>query len=616
MPTEFHWVRPEWLLALPLIGVLLFGLARRQLSPGAWQRVVDPALAPYVLARSPTTAGAGRWWLMLLGGVLATLALAGPSWNRLEQPVFRTEQAVVIALDLSRSMDAADLTPSRLTRARLKILELLERRQSGQTALVVYSANAFTVTPLTTDADTVAALVNSLSTDIMPSRGSYPAGAIDKGRELLQQAGVGHGEVLLITDGGASPEAERAAEALREAGYTLSVLGVGTPDGAPIPRPDGGFVTDRSGRIAIPRLEADQLGELAEAGGGRYTTMTADNRDIETLLSEDVADAPGAGNESLATDQWREEGPWLLLLLVPLAALAFRRGWVIAVVLLFVMPPSGPAEASAWQDLWLTKDQQAQAKLEGGEAAEAAELFEDPTWRAVAKYRAGDYQDSVQGFRERDAPNDAAKDAAIAEADDLYNLGNALARSGELQSAIDAYEQALEIDPDMEDAAYNRDQVKEFLKQQEDAQSGEKGNQESPSESGGESEQGEGDSQSDQQGEEGSAGDPGSESDQESSARGQDEMSQEDLEALQQELERAAQEAEQQPTDAGEATSEAELLAERRAQEQMQAMEQWLRRIPNDPGGLLRRKFRYQYQRQGMDQDGNNLWPDDEIEPW
>jgi Ca-activated chloride channel family protein len=612
VPTEFHWVRPEWLLALPLIGVLAFVMARRQLSPGAWQRVVDPALAPYVLSRAPAKGGAGRWWLMFSGGVLAAIALAGPSWNRLEQPVFRTEQAVVIALDLSRSMDAADLTPSRLTRARLKILELLERRQSGQTALVVYSANAFTVTPLTTDADTVAALVNSLSTDIMPSRGSYPAAAIDKGRELLQQAGVGYGEVLLITDGGASPEAERAAETLREAGYTLSVLGVGTLDGAPIPRPDGGFVTDRSGRIAIPRLEPDQLRELAEAGGGRYTVMTADNRDIEMLLSEDAADPSGAGDESLATDQWREEGPWLLLLLVPLAALAFRRRWVVALAVLFVMPLSGPAEASAWQDLWLTKDQQAQAKLAEGEAAEAAALFEDRTWRAVAKYRAGDYQDSVQGFRQRQVE----PDEDISQADSLYNLGNALARTGELESAIDAYEQALEIDPDMEDAAYNRDQVKEFLKQRENAQSGEKGNQESPSESGGESEQGEGDSQSEQQGEEGSSGDPGSESEQESSARGQDEMSQEDLEALQQELERAAQEAQQQPADADEAMSEAEMLAERRAQEQTQAMEQWLRRIPNDPGGLLRRKFRYQYQRQGMDQDGNNLWPDDEIEPW
>ena len=609
MPTEFHWVRPEWLLALPLVALLAFLMARRQLAPGSWQRVVDPALLPYVLSRSAARASAARWWLFLLCGVLASIALAGPSWNRLEQPVFRTEQAIVIALDLSRSMDAADLAPSRLTRARLKVLELLERRRSGQTALVVYSANAFTVTPLTTDADTVASLVNSLSTDIMPSLGSFPAAAIDKGRELLKQAGVGYGKVLLITDGGSSAQAERAARDLRDAGYTLSILGAGTEDGAPIPRPDGGFVTDRSGRIAIPRLETAELRELAAAGGGSYTAMTADNRDIDTLLS-DAAAGTSAADESLATDQWREEGPWLLLLLVPLASLAFRRGWALSVAVLCVVPLSGPAEASAWDDLWKNRNQQAQEKLAEGDAAAAAALFEDPTWRAVAQYRAGDYGGSVQGFRQRTDIEDEPS-----AADSFYNLGNALARSGELHAAVDAYEQALGIDPQSEDAAWNRDRVLEALKQQENAQSGEKGNQESPSESGGESEQAEGDSQSDQQGEEGASGDPGSESE-ESSARGEDEMSQEDLDALQQELDRAAQEAEEQQGEPQEAMSEAEMLAQRRAQEQTQAMEQWLRRIPNDPGGLLRRKFRYQYQRQGMDQDGNNLWPDDEIEPW
>ena len=213
MPAEFHFLRPEWLWAVPAVIGITIMLARRHLAPGSWQAVVDPALVPYVLSTGQIQGLTYRWWLILIGGILAALALAGPSWNRVEQPVFRSEQAIVIALDLSRSMDAQDLTPSRLTRARLKILDILEERSSGQTALVVYSSNAFTVTPLTTDADTVAALVNSLSTDIMPSRGSYPLAAINKGRQLLEQAGVGFGEVLLITDGGSSPAAEQAADA-------------------------------------------------------------------------------------------------------------------------------------------------------------------------------------------------------------------------------------------------------------------------------------------------------------------------------------------------------------------------------------------------------------------
>jgi len=602
MLANFHWLRPDWLWALPLIGLMTYALGRRQLAPGSWQRIIDPALAPYILSRTQIKGLTYRWWLILIGGVLAVTALAGPSWNRVEQPVFRSEQAIVIALDLSRSMDAQDLTPSRLTRARLKILDILEARQSGQTALVVYSSNAFTVTPLTTDADTVAALVNSLSTDIMPSRGSYPVAAIEKSQTLLEQAGVAYGEVLLITDGGTSPAAERAAADLQKSGYSLSVLGVGTSEGAPIPRAGGGFVTDRSGNIVVPRIEGTALRSLAAAGGGRFAPLSADDSDINTLLSGQVGTG-SASDEALATDQWQEEGPWLLLLLVPIAAMAFRRGLVL-VLLVFLLPVAEPVYAFGWEDLWLTKDQQAQRELDEGNAMEAGELFEDSVWRAVAKYRAAEYGPSAAGFGNQE------------DIENLYNLGNALARLGEFETAIDAYEQVLEVEPEMEDALYNRDLLKDLLEQNQDSQGGE---QENASESGGGAQQSEGQSQSDQSGQEGEAGEQGAEGEQgESSVRDQENASQEDLEAMQAELERAAQEAQQQAGEGQEQQGMSEVDAEqmRRAQEQRQAMEQWLRRIPNDPGGLLRRKFRYQYQRQGKDQDGNNLWPDDEVQPW
>jgi len=603
VPADFHFLRPDWLWALPAVLAMSWMLARRRLAPGSWQTVVDPALAPYVLATAQAGGRGWRWWLVLAGGIIAALSLAGPSWNRVEQPVFRSEQALVIALDLSRSMDAQDLVPSRLTRARLKILDILERRASGQTALVVYSSNAFTVTPLTTDADTVAALVNSLSTDIMPSRGSYPLSAITKGRQLLEQAGVVMGEVLLITDGGSSPDAEQAASELDAAGYRLSVLAVGTPDGAPIPRAGGGFVTDRAGNIAVPRLESAGLQRLAAAGGGRFAVMTADDSDIDALLTEPTGTG-GGSDESLATDQWQEEGPWLLLLLLPMAALAFRKGLVLCLAV-FLLPAAEPAQAFGWNDLWLTKDQQAQRLLEDGEAADAAQLFRDPRWRAVANYRAGDYGGSAAGFGNLD------------DEESLYNLGNALAKLGELQSAIDAYDEVLELNPDAEDARYNRDLLQDMLDQQQDSQ-GEQGNQENSSESGGGAQQSEGQSEADQSGQEGQTGDPGAEGEQGDSVRDEETANQEDLEAMQQELERAAQEAMQEAAEAQEqeGMTDEQMEAMRRAQEQQQAMEQWLRRIPNDPGGLLRRKFRYQYQRQGRDQDGNNLWPDDEVQPW
>ena len=600
MPAEFHWLRPEWLFAIPVIVFIAVLLARGKLGAGNWQSVIDPELMPFVLSRDPGRGTDYRWWLLGLGGVIAVVALAGPAWQRIEQPVFRAEQALVLALDLSRSMDAQDVAPSRLRRAKLKILDMLERRESGQTALLVYSANAFTVTPLTNDNDTIAALVNSLGTDIMPSRGSFPEVAIAKGQQLLDQASAGFGEVLLITDGGSSPAADDAARKLKSSGYSLSILGVGTTEGAPIPRASGGFVTDNRGQIAVPKLEERSLRTLAGIGGGRYARISTDDSDLDTLLSGEVSGGIAIGENSLATDRWREEGPWLLLLLLPLAALAFRRGWVL-VALIFIVPLPQPAHAASWEDLWLNKDQQAEKALEAGKPGDAAALFENPDWQAVADYRVGDYAGSAKVFAEN------------SDTRNLYNLANAMAFQGELDSAIDSYEQVLEIEPDNEDASYNLELVKSLKDQQEQEQQNQGDDQQSTQNPGGEGEESDSENQSDQQGEEGesqSEGEP-----QEGDPSASEEMSEEDMQALQEELQKAAEEAAEkggQPQQ----MSEAELAELRQQQEQDQAMEQWLRRIPDDPGGLLRRKFRHQYQRSGVDQDGNSVWPDNEVQPW
>ncbi len=598
MLADFHFIRPDWLFLIPAVVAVAVLLAKRQLGAGHWRDVVDPVLMPYVLSRTPGRGIDHRWWLLGLAGMAAAVAMAGPAWKRVDQPVFRAEQAIVVALDLSRSMDAQDIEPSRLARARLKILGMLERRQSGQTALLVYTANAFTVTPLTDDTDTIAALVNSLSTDIMPSRGSYPEVGIRKGLSLLEQAGVGFGEVLLITDGGSSPAAAKAARDLKSSGYTLSILGVGTREGAPIPRTAGGFVTDNRGAIAVARLEERGLRDLAAAGGGRFAVLSSDDSDLDHLLSGEIAAAAAADDDSLATDQWREEGPWLVLLLLPLAALAFRKGWVLLLVV-FIAPLPQPAEAAFWEDLWRNKNQQAVQALEDGSPADAAVLFDDDEWRAVARYQSGDYSGSAAEFAEyRDTRN-------------LYNLGNALAQQREFDSALDAYEQVLELEPDNEDASYNLDLVKQMKEQQEQEEQNQGDDQQSTENPGGEGQQSDSESEQDQEGSSESQEQSG-ESD--STQRGENEMSEEDLEALQEELQRAAEEAQQgeQPQQ----LSEAELAELRQLQEQEQALEQWLRRIPDDPGGLLRRKFRYQYQRYGIDQDGKDVWPDDEVQPW
>ena len=597
--TEFHFLRAGWILLIPISILLIFFFKRRMLTIGNWEKLIDKRLLPYVMSRRQLSDNQYKWWLISLISVLSIIALAGPTWERIEQPSFRTDQSLVIALDLSRSMNAQDITPSRLTRAKLKILDILERRQGAQVALIVYSANAFTVTPLTSDTDTIIALINSIDTSIMPSRGSYPALAIDKGLQLLNQASVSNGEIILVTDGGITSDSFSSAQKLRDEGYRLSALGIGSMNGAPIPKETGGFITDNTGQITISRLEVDDLKDLVEIGGGSYTSITSNDQDIDTLLSE-VYSAVRESDDSVTTDQWKEFGPWLLLIVVPFGSLLFRKGWVF-LLLLTIMPIDNSVYALDWNDLWKTRDQQAKEAMESGDYDKAIELFEDSEWLAAAHYKAGNYRQSANGYNNN------------SNIDHLYNHANSLAKIGQFEEAIENYEKVIAEEPNAEDALYNLNLLKDLLSENQSSEENNDDGQSSEEASTGEQSQQQNGDESEQSDNEGNSrtGD----SDDESDANPNQKLSnEEDIEAIEKELERAAEEnsnQEPQQEDNNESGIEG-----RMAQEQQQAMEQWLRRIPDDPGGLLRRKFRYQYQRQGIDQDGNQIWPNEGAQPW
>ena len=596
---EFHFLRAGWILLIPISILIIFFFKRRMLTIGNWEKLIDKRLLPYVMSRRQLSDNQYKWWLISLISVLSIIALAGPTWERIEQPSFRTDQSLVIALDLSRSMNAQDITPNRLTRAKLKILDILERRQGAQVALIVYSANAFTVTPLTSDTDTIIALINSIDTSIMPSRGSYPALAIDKGLQLLNQASVSNGEIILVTDGGITSDSFSSAQKLRDEGYRLSALGIGSMNGAPIPKETGGFITDSTGQITISRLEVDDLKDLVEIGGGSYTSITSNDQDIDTLLSE-VYSAVRESDDSVTTDQWKEFGPWLLLIVVPFGSLLFRKGWIF-VFLLTIMPIDNSVYALDWNDLWKTRDQQAKEAMESGDYDKAIELFEDSEWLAAAHYKAGNYRKSANEYNNN------------SNIDHLYNHANSLAKIGQFEEAIENYEKVIAEEPNAEDALYNLNLLKDLLSENQSSEENNDDGQSSEEASTGEQSQQQNGDESEQSDNEGNSktGDSGDESD---ANPNQKLSNEEDIEAIEKELERAAEEnSNQKPQQ--EDNSESGIEG-RMAQEQQQAMEQWLRRIQDDPGGLLRRKFRYQYQRQGIDQDGNQIWPNEGAQPW
>jgi Ca-activated chloride channel family protein len=302
----------------------------------------------------------------------------------------------VLVLDLSMSMLAQDLKPDRLTRVRYRLMDVLEQTLEGQVGLVAYAGDAYVVAPLTSDTNTIANMLPALQPDIIPVSGSRADRGLALAAELLQRSGAGNGEILLVTDSVRAVDVEQATR-LAASGMVVSVLAVGTREGAPVPSGNG-FVSDAQGNVVIARLDLAALRELATAGQGR----------LSVLDSSSTAELPwkaGDGSEFNLRDgslgeRWRDMGPWLVLALLPFAALAFRRGMLFALLLVIgpglFAPPS--AQAGWWDDLWQRRDQQAQQALAADQAAAAAGLARDPSLSGEAWYRSGDYARAAEAY--------------------------------------------------------------------------------------------------------------------------------------------------------------------------------------------------------------------------
>jgi Ca-activated chloride channel family protein len=560
-----HFIRPLWLYLLPL-AVLLPWLWKRTRRPsGDWARVCDPHLLRWLSVKQSSEQGKGSGlWLAGLALLIVILALAGPSWQKLPDASFSARDARVIVLDLSRSMLAEDIRPNRLTRARFRLADLLAATEEGQVGMVSYAGDAYVVSPLTNDMNTIANLLPALRPDIIPVAGSRADSALEMAATLFERSGLSRGEVLLVTDSATSRDAARARE-LRDQGILTSVLAVGTPDGAPIPS-GGGFVSDRAGNVVIARMDRSNLREVAEAGGGTYTELGSAAVPSDLWLEQDGSEF--TRRDDALGERWKDTGPWLVLLLIPLALAGFRRGLFFLLPLLIFNGLAIPTEARAdwWDDIWQRKDQQAWRALVQDDAEKAAALARDPNLSGEAWYRSGQYSNAFDAWSRGDS------------ADVHYNRGNALAYLGEYDAALESYDEALAIDPTMADALHNRAVVEKMKEQQEqqEQQEGEQG------------ESGEGESSPEQQ-----EGDQSQESESQQEQEGDQERDQESEQS-----EGQPDEEDGEPIEVSQAWSE----------EDAQAMEQWLRRIPDDPGGLLRRKFRNQHQRRGA--------PEDETESW
>jgi Ca-activated chloride channel family protein len=576
---NFHFLRPIWLLAL--IPVLLFFVAMWRVNSvvTAWDKAIDKNLLPYLLDRSKNASQRTPLILLFAAWALSILALAGPVWEQLPQPVQKKEDALVIVFDLSLSMFAPDHSPNRLDLAKRKLRDILTLREEGQTALVVYAGDAHTVTPLTDDVVTIEALVPSLSPNIMPLFGSKPVEAIELAIGLLDGTEANRGKVLLMTDGISGFDEELLiTELFAENDYELLIMGIGTEEGAPIRTNDGNFLTDEAGALIIPTLNKNVLQSLANRVSGRYHDIQLADSDLAFLLSDfELLDEDQMSDVEEEFDVWHEFGPWLLLLVLPIAGMSFRRGWLFSLVLVTgsgMMLPSQQVQALEWKDLWMTRDQQAAEAFASEEHSTAALLFEATDWAGAANYKAANYEAAIASF------------SSIDTVDGHYNRGNALALSGNYAESIAAYDMALSLELGHADSLQNKAIVEQLL-EQEEAENGE--NQE------GEDQENESEQNSE------------NESDQDSESSEQQDQESQEGDQSQQDQEQQNQPPEEQ--EGSESNSEQNTPSETTNEEfeEQQSLEQWLRRIEDDPGELLRRKFRYQYRQRQLNGTANSL---------
>ena len=578
----FHFLRPWWFLGLAPVALIVGFYSWHKHHAGNWATIINPELLPFLMQGKAPSDGLSTKSLittLTLAWIICITSLAGPTWEQLPQPVHRQDSALIIVFDLSPSMLAADLAPSRLVRGRYKLIDILKRRTEGVSGLVVYGGDAHTVSPLTEDSNTIVSLVPVLHPGLLPQYGSNIEDAIQVAVNLATSGGYQQADILLISDGVDPSAISEITSIVKDKGeYRLSILGVGTENGAPIPLGSGGFVKDtRSGNVIIPKLNISDLRRLASANKGNYQTISNDDRDIDNLLG---AMESLFGDSTQQTDRsfdlWDDQGYLLALLLIPILLLTFRKGAVVVLLLAPLPFQSNSVEALEWQDLWATGDQQGAEALELDNAERAKSLFTHPQWRGSAAYRAADYKTAAEAFFTDETANG------------LYNSGNALAKSGDFDSAIGAYERALELEPALEDAIFNRDLLEKLKQEQEqEEQSQEQQDQESSEQ------QHEQDSeQSDKNGDSSDQQPPEQESEQQDESAIPEEESEEESEKKeQQDSEKKQNESEQQ---AERQTSELE-MSEEEKQEQRE-IDAMLRRIPDDPGGLLRAKFRYESQ--------------------
>jgi Ca-activated chloride channel homolog len=461
---QFHFVQAAWLwglLVIPLL-ILIYVLFYRASAPSQLlERFADRQLLPHLIKRRGLPASNMRKPLLLwaLAWLCGIVAMAGPSWNYTDHQTFKVAANLVIVLDLSQTMNAQDVKPSRVARAREEIQDLLDLNRGTDIGLIAYAAVPHMVTPLTDDVRTIKNLLPALDTSLVTLQGDRLQPALEMAARMLKAEPGGSNSILVISDGGFQ-ENDFAGLARAAGGASIYTMGIGTTAGAFVPNGSGGLVQNAMGDTAISRLQASRLQQLAAAGHGSYVEADYSDSDTRAILDRIDATKVSAQITPKSVRVWENRFYIPVLALILLLLPLFRKGAAFAVMAVLAMTvlPGSYARAATAAELFLNRDQQAEVAFDRRDYKTALTKFDTDYRRGVVAYRAGRYDKAAALFRS------AARRSNDLNA--LYNLGNAQLMQLQPQDAIASYEAVLKQRPGDVPTQHNLAIARKMLEQQ------------------------------------------------------------------------------------------------------------------------------------------------------
>jgi len=458
MDQGFHFIRPLWLLLLPLGPLLLWWWQRRNDPLQRWKGMIVPHLLAHLVVGEQE-----RWrprpiHLVCAVIVLGSIACAGPTWER-ESPPFAEDRApMMVALDLSPAMNAMDVSPTRLERAKQKVRDLMALRVGGRTGLIVYTNTAHMVLPPTDDVALMEMFLSALSTDLLPGKGQNAGAALALADRLLD-AEQDPGTIVFFTSGFDDSQIPAFVAHRQHSRQQVLMLAVGTTKGGPLRTGNGAIQTGEDGSPVEAKLDDRALQRLASQAHIPLASITTGNADMQWVQREAVHHLQIMSDKSSV--HWKEPGYYLCYPLVLIALFWFRRGWMVRWVFVLGFVGLGavpsPAAAADWHvaDWFFTPDQQARWYYEHRDFGRAAELFQNPYWKGQALYEHGRWDEARKVFD------------TLPGADAKLMSGNSYAHQFEYEEAKDAYNEALRMRHPFPEAEANLRLMTQLIKQRE-----------------------------------------------------------------------------------------------------------------------------------------------------